>query len=361
MTKQPKTRKIKASERLDDVASNGDLALSASTPPPPPPETSTDGEILKTTATLPDWLDKYIYDELGAKFAPDHERYENNLDLNKEEVLIYLGTYFPRSYAEAFCISNSLLENETIKNAMSSKGELNLLSVGCGAGGELIGMLTAIAKHLSNVETINIWAFDGNDKALKIARLLIDKYTDLPINRSKICASIIHREFDSFKESDLNEFKIGKIKFDLIVSSKMIVELIAQGSVKAYYDFVKTFLPLLSPNGICALIDVTIKHEKLNKFNPEIMNNQISKALRELNEFQTILPSLCRENKDNCNICRFVSYKFSVSHSRKNNDQSKIAYRVIARKKLAQESALTLQTEVLTANDCPSIIERDIL
>lgn len=49
---------------------------------------------------LPEWLDNYIFNILNAKYSPDHVRFEYNLNLSKEEVLIYLGTYFPRSYIE---------------------------------------------------------------------------------------------------------------------------------------------------------------------------------------------------------------------------------------------------------------------
>ena len=50
-------------------------------------------------AVLPFYLDNLIYGEFfGAQYMPDYQRYEYNLDLSEEELLIYLGTYFPRSY-----------------------------------------------------------------------------------------------------------------------------------------------------------------------------------------------------------------------------------------------------------------------
>ena len=50
--------------------------------------------------SLPQWVDDLIFDELKAEYAPDHIRFEYNLNLDSKEVLTYLGTYFPRSYAE---------------------------------------------------------------------------------------------------------------------------------------------------------------------------------------------------------------------------------------------------------------------
>lgn len=56
----------------------------------------------KSKTVLPLWLDKFLFEELGANYAPEHTRYEYNLDLDENELKVYLGTYFPRSYAEVF-------------------------------------------------------------------------------------------------------------------------------------------------------------------------------------------------------------------------------------------------------------------
>lgn len=66
----------------------------------------------KSKTILPHWLDKKIFNDHRAIYAPEHERYEYNLDLNEEELKVYLGTYFPRSYAEMFCIVDNLLQNK---------------------------------------------------------------------------------------------------------------------------------------------------------------------------------------------------------------------------------------------------------
>ena len=50
---------------------------------------------------LPKWLDSLIYgDYFNAKYSPNHKRYAYNRDLTEEELLTYLGTYFPRSYSQ---------------------------------------------------------------------------------------------------------------------------------------------------------------------------------------------------------------------------------------------------------------------
>ena len=64
---------------------------------------------------FPEWLDNYIFNILKAKYSPDYIRFEYNLNLNKDEVLIYLGTYFPRSYIETNSLGEPLSKSATLK------------------------------------------------------------------------------------------------------------------------------------------------------------------------------------------------------------------------------------------------------
>ena len=78
-------------------------------------------DYLKTETRLPKWLDDYIFDDLKAEYAPDFNRFEKNLDLTENENLKYLGTYFPRSYAESFCIFDNIFQNN-----LKNKGKSNV-------------------------------------------------------------------------------------------------------------------------------------------------------------------------------------------------------------------------------------------
>ena len=53
--------------------------------------------------TLPIWLDDLIFKELKGQYHPQYSDM-TNIDDDKEKTLNYLGTYFPRSYAESYCI-----------------------------------------------------------------------------------------------------------------------------------------------------------------------------------------------------------------------------------------------------------------
>ena len=72
------------------------------------PEMENKINYLKTNTQLPSWLDDFIFKQLNAEYAPNFQKFDLNLDLTKEENLKYLGTYFPRSYAESFCIFDNI-------------------------------------------------------------------------------------------------------------------------------------------------------------------------------------------------------------------------------------------------------------
>ncbi|MBT4339996.1 MAG: class I SAM-dependent methyltransferase [Bacteroidetes bacterium] len=133
-------------------------------------------EKIKSETRLPKWLDKFIFENLNAKYEPDFEKFDYNLDHATEELLIYLGTYFPRSFAESFCIYEDLFSNSIIKNEIENKSVIDILDIGCGTGGNLLGFLAAINKHFIAIHTINIWVIDGNIDALKILEQILVQF-----------------------------------------------------------------------------------------------------------------------------------------------------------------------------------------
>ena len=53
---------------------------------------------------LPDWLNKILFEEFEAIYEPRPTDVVYNPDQPYEFVKIYLGTYFPRSYAESIIL-----------------------------------------------------------------------------------------------------------------------------------------------------------------------------------------------------------------------------------------------------------------
>jgi len=289
---------------------------------------------LKTDTYLPNWLDDFIFDNLGAEYSPDFQRFDFNLNLTTEENLNYLGTYFPRSYAESFCIFDNIFQNRKYQNIILQKDALNILSVGCGSGGDLVGLLAIIEKYCPENIAINIWAIDGNQEALDLLEMIISKYQTQ--TNKQINLNVFSSVFNSIADIDLAQYKIDTVKFDFILSFKMICEIISTGKGNynnSYYDFVLKFVPLLSKEGVCVLLDVTTK-TKYTTFNPILLNRQINQALRELRDYRTLLPLPCNLYEEKCTMNCFCQKIFTVSHSKHSADKSKVAYRVIASKLL---------------------------
>lgn len=293
-------------------------------------------EYLKTETRLPQWLDNLIFNELKAEYAPDFRRFESNLDLDRNENLKYLGTYFPRSYAESFCIFDNIFQNKHYRKEILQKDHLNILSIGCGTGGDLIGLITIIEKYCPKNSTINIWALDGNEEALFVLEKIIERFSlkflrNIKLKTIKSCITSI---------AQISIQEINRHAFDFIISFKMLCEVIAAGKGRydnSYYEFVHKFIPMLSDKGLCVLLDVTTKTEHNNIYNPILKNEQVNQALRELANYRTLLPLSCNKNERICSEQCFTQQKIYISHSQRNNDISKVSYRVIARTMFVNE------------------------
>jgi hypothetical protein len=86
------------------------------------------------------------------------------------------------------------------------------------------------------------------------------------------------------------------------------------------------------------------------------MNEQINKALRELNTFKTLMPIPCSVYSDNCFYECFQQKTFTVTHSKHSNDTSRVAYRILVPKIFKEHIGVILDdSKQLINNDktCP--------
>ncbi|MFA7136659.1 MAG: class I SAM-dependent methyltransferase [Bacteroidales bacterium] len=281
---------------------------------------------------LPDWLDSYIYNELGAIYSPDYVRYEYNLDLSKEEVKTYLGTYFPRSYGEAFCIFDNLLSNENYLSEIQQKKEFSVLDFGCGTGGEIVGLLMILAKYLPNLENVNILALDGNHHALRRLESIIEQL-------KPHCSYSINLNVGPIAISDNSDIELMKDviqgSFDYILSFKAICELISKKRIlgNAYKYIAEILASKLAKRGIMVILDVTVRNDSIGTFYPIYMNNGLREFVKTSNDsYKTLIPLSCYTHDRLCSQECFSQRLFKISHSRKNGDISKVSYRIIGRK-----------------------------
>lgn len=282
----------------------------------------------KSKTILPHWLDKKIFNDYQAIYAPDHERYEYNLDLNEIELKVYLGTYFPRSYAEMFCIVDNLMQNKILKETME-QNEISVLDCGCGTGGEILGLITAIGKHLPHGKII-ITAIDGNNGALAILKNLVE------CNPNKN----VQVELKTFIQTlstieDVEELAFEKKNFHFVLCDKIVCELISKEVLptNAYAIMAKKLATFLHENGLLIVLDVTTKDEHSGYFYPQLMNHEINDYVHKSRTIETLLPLSCACH-DGCRDLCFMQQTFCVSHSHKSNDESRVCYRVLCKKPL---------------------------
>ena len=258
---------------------------------------------------MPCWLDKLIFEKLGAKYCRSNSDM-TVIDWDKNNVLNYLGTYFPRSYAESYCIfSNFFITNP---NRFADKEEISIFDFGSGTGGEIIGLLTALSQYCPGLNKAKIVALDGNIHALQLYDKVLQEFQKR--SRLQLENHSAHVRIDDFYDlSILNN--VIKRKFDIIISFKAICEFVTKQQFEqenAYMYIAKFLLPKLTPFGVVLLVDVTTYNNTTQEWLPQMMDKGLMAA--------------------NCRItCKNDGYNqaFLISHSHRANDESKVAWRII--------------------------------
>lgn len=262
--------------------------------------------------TLPDWLDSFIYDNLKGVYCKSNKDMVV-IDWDKDDILKYLGTYFPRSYTEAYCIVSQYLE---VANPFEEKETISLFDFGCGTGGEIIGTITAITEKNPNLQLINILALDGNYFALRIFEKILKQYCTK--SSVHITHKVIPLVIDDFYDLSVLDSVFDQ-KFDIVISFKAICEFVSKQCFErnnAYTYMAKFFLPRINEDGILLLADVTTYNNVSQEWLPHMMDEGMAKA--------------------GCNVVaknNGYNQAFFVTHSKKKNDISKIAWRLIRNNK----------------------------
>lgn len=123
-----------------------------------------------TCGYLPAALDAYISSRPGTDYRPDSGRVQSNLHAAEHDADWYLGNYFPRTFAETFCLYDYAF-SFGFDAVCGGKSELTILDVGIGSGGATYGLIWALRKRLlgdDSFKKIKVIGFDGNQNALSI-------------------------------------------------------------------------------------------------------------------------------------------------------------------------------------------------
>ena len=260
--------------------------------------------------SIPSWLDELIFHQMKAKYCKSNQDMLV-IDWNRDDVLCYLGTYFPRSYTEAYCIFSNYLNKN--KSAYSAKQQISIFDFGSGTGGEIIGLITAVKEQLPHIELIKVRAFDGNKHALRMLESIIEKASE-ELNISvqvRVTPLVIEDFYDMSKLLSL----IKEEELDFFITFKAICEFVTKQQFvqhNPYHHIIECFLPKLKTDGIMCIADVTSYNNTSQEWLPHMMDQGICKTSG----------TVVQQNEG-------YNEAFYVSHSRKKNDITKIAWRII--------------------------------
>lgn len=262
---------------------------------------------------LPMWLDSLIYKETKATHQPCGKDMIV-LNWDKARILNYLGTYFPRSFTESYCIFTKYFALK--KDLYKKTSTLNIFDFGCGTGGELLGLLWAIIENIE-VANINITALDGNFNGLRILEDIIARFKDE--YHVRVNLHVMPLKIDDIYDMSLISSRIPDDN-DIILIFKSICEIasLRQFEERNPYEHVlRLMLEKINSTGVICLADVSSFNEEQQEWLPKLIDKACQKV--KANVFMR------NENYNKLYI---------VSHSRKMKDSSKLSWRLLTGNKI---------------------------
>ncbi len=296
---------------------------------------------------IPQEIDDLIFNELNGIYSKG-----GNVDIaidTDEFYKIYLGTYFPRSLCESFLIFYDLYSNKVIANIFDNKQEINILDIGTGTGGNVLGICYFLKKiGYTKDKKINIYTIEQFANAIKYQKIFVDKFNEwygLNVNLKHFEAKFdfpYKSDFETkFKQFNAH-FNIN-FKFDIITTSKFISEFYNRDyaqSQNLYSFFVDFFSKFLIKEGILLLLDLVSKDIKSThpRYKAEIMSQEINSYLKSNKSLEYILPLSCAKWNKECTTQHcYIENIFTVQHSKRTSDVSKVTYRILTDKEMADK------------------------
>jgi hypothetical protein len=265
---------------------------------------------------LPKYLDDFIFNKLDGKYLTQ-TNVDDNLNNDSHKNKIYIGTYLPRSFAESYNIFSDLFLNSKIKENFNQKNTINILDIGAGTGGNLLGLLTALRESFGTNKQLNVYTIEGNAEVIEYQKKFVDKFKSHN-NYSGINLININRVFtnkNNFIEVIITTINSLHIKFDIISSFKFFTEFYNRNnddSFGLYYVYSYISSSWLTDDGLSVLLDVTTTDlRQLRPFTPFIVSREIKAYLRNNNGLKIILPKPCALWHSDCQTENAFSKEFS--------------------------------------------------
>lgn len=308
-----------------------------------------EGPVTQTYNRLPEFLDEKL-EQMGATYSPLRRGACLNFDADTGRNLIYLGTYFPKTVVESWNIVSELLSIPFIDSAFAQKDVLRILDIGSGTGAAVVGTLLALSGWDRCEVPIEIVSMDINLDALskqeKILESLRQEITlDFMVDLRHVSLPF---DLDGFVDAFSDIADQEGHKYDLIIFWKCLCEFYnynfaqSQGVIQQALQIASR---MVVSYGLCIISDVTTTDNDYEYFaytlNREINRHDASSDT----DMRTILPLPCARNSATCQDGRcYTQRKFFLQHRRKSNDETKIAYRVLAPNTMAESITATFSS-----------------
>jgi SAM-dependent methyltransferase len=294
--------------------------------------------------SLPVGLDKFIFSPTGSlkgRYLPRSLDVSYNLDADQEHNRIYLGTYFPRSFAESQDIFSKLISPDLFSSSFGQKSLLHVLDIGSGTGGNLCGLLLALQAQGYRGRVV-VTSVDGNARAMDSQEKIIRFFRQQGLSLSVTFKKMVFSGQQEVFEDQLRNVMGTDHDYDIIMAWKTISEYYkhtpATGCHMLYAGFLNAVADRLTPKGVCVLLDVCTRGMNMGPWIPVRMANEVRHYIQDADSCLGIVsPVSCALWGDRCTAQNcFKQRIFFVSHSQKTYDRSKVCYYVFARKPYAR-------------------------
>jgi hypothetical protein len=294
-------------------------------------------QLLADNCILSRFLQNLLFRELGGFWNQRRTDVIYNAAANEAENRNYLGTYFPRSFTDSYCIYSELLNNPAAVRPLAGDKTVSVLSLGCGTAGDITGLIAALLQYRPNVRRIEVTGIDVNDIAAGFARRILGAVAAK--TGVEITFSHINCDLSDPRASQSAAARLAP-GFDFVQSFKAAGELLPDSPANPYFRLTEEFAPLTADNGVFVLLDVCISNKKGRdgRFYPQILNEAMNSFCRMHDEFRTILPVSCSCRGAGCysKEC-YMSKVYHVSHDHMWQDTDRVCFRVLARTSAVRE------------------------
>jgi len=305
--------------------------------------------------SLPEKLEDFIFNDLLKDFQgklPDYKDVRDTLKEDETEVKGYLAKYFPRSFVEAKEICKDLFNAKIINETFKDKKDINILDIGSGSGGNLMGLLYCLKdKIFDNKKNVWIVSIDGNKLALKYQERMIKEFFPYVLLRQE---KRIFKGSEDFRD-EMNKI-VSSNRFDVIMCFQFVNEFYRKDFPSPYLNFPSLYFYVtkladkyLEKDGLFILSDVTEKIDENDdkSFIPKLMNYEIFPIMGQPEmDLKCVIPLSCAfwyekcSDYDNC----FQQKIFNVYYKnegwfRDRGEEAKkmfkFVYKIFAHKNLA--------------------------